>query len=36
MAFLNTNLDSFWKFVFSKFKLSDQIEFLEDLYENAP
>lgn len=36
MAFLNTKLDSFWKTLLKKFKLTDQVEILEEMYETAP
>lgn len=36
MAFLNTKLDSFWKMILNRFKLTDQVQILEEMYETAP
>lgn len=36
MAFLNTQLDSFWSSLVSLFKFTDQIEMLDEMYETAP
>lgn len=36
MAFLNTKLDIFWKMILNRFKLTDQVQILEEMYETAP